>query len=358
MSSNMLEAARVENVERYMCSSSNSVYSPNVKIPNIESDGFKGDPDDSNIGYGWAKRFAELGASFYSKEYGIKVLGVEPTNIAKIANQNGVETIQKFFTVEIANEIKNKHGEASLILATNMFAHMSTIGEVVSGIEILLKDDGVFVFENHYLLDVIQGGQFDTTYHEHLRTYSLKSLVKLFSYYNFTITDVERGSRYGGNIRVHITKGKNRNISENVTAMLNLEDKAGLHKLETYRKFADRVKKAKKDFMSFILKINKDGKTIVANSCPGRCVTLLNYYGVDASLIPYIAEQPTSLKLGMFLPGKHIPIVNNEILIKEQPDYVILLAWHYAESIMEQLKAKGLKSTFVIPLPDLTVIEN
>ena len=210
------------------------------------------------------------------KDHGMKVLGVEPTNIARIANQNGVETVQKFFTVKTANEIKNKHGKASLILATNMFAHMSTIGEVISGIEILLKDDGVFVFENHYLLDVIQGGQFDTTYHEHLRTYSLKSLVKLFSYYNFTITDIERGSRYGGNIRVHVTKGKNRNISENVTAMLNLEEQSGLYKLETYKKFADRVKKAKKDFMSFILKIKDDGKTIVANSCPGRCVTLLN----------------------------------------------------------------------------------
>ena len=172
--------------------------------------------------------------------------------------------------MKTANEINDKHGKASLILATNMFAHMAEIGEVVSGIEMLLKDDGVFVFENHYLLDVIQGGQFDTTYHEHLRTYSLKSLVKLFSYYNFTITDIERGSRYGGNIRVHVTKGKNRNISENVTAMLNLEEQSGLYKLETYKKFADRVKKAKKDFMSFILKINKDGKTIVANSCPGR----------------------------------------------------------------------------------------
>ena len=292
------------------------------------------------------------------KEHGIKVLGVEPTNIAKLANQNGIETVQEFFTMDIANEIKNKYSEASIVVATNMFAHMASIGEVVSGIETILKDDGVFVFENHYLLDVIQGGQFDTIYHEHLRTYSLKSLVKLFSYYNFTITDVERGSRYGGNIRVHITKGKNKPVSENVTAMLNLEEKSGLYKLETYRKFADRVKKAKKDFMNFLLKIKDDGKTIVANSCPGRSVTLLNYYGVDADLIPYIAEQPTSLKLGMFLPGKHIPVVNNEILIKEQPDYVILLAWHYAESIMEQLRARGLKSTFVIPLPDLTVVEN
>lgn len=292
------------------------------------------------------------------KKQGVKVLGVEPTNIAKIANQNGIETIQKFFTVDVANEIKNKHGEASLILSTNMFAHMATIGEVVSGIEILLKHDGVFVLECHYLLDVIQGGQFDTIYHEHLRTYSLKSLVKLFSYYNFTVTDVERASRYGGNIRLHVTKGKNRPVSENVTALLDLEEKLGLYKLETYGKFADRVKKAKKDFMNFMLRVKENGKTIVANSCPGRSVTLLNYYGVDADLIPYIAEQPTSLKLGMFLPGKHIPVVNNEILVKEQPDYVILLAWHYAEAIMEQLKARGLKSNFVIPLPDLKVVEN
>ena len=292
------------------------------------------------------------------KDHGMKVLGVEPTNIARIANQNGVETVQKFFTVKTANEIKNKHGKASLILATNMFAHMSTIGEVISGIEILLKDDGVFVFENHYLLDVIQGGQFDTTYHEHLRTYSLKSLVKLFSYYNLTITDVERGSRYGGNIRVHVTKGKTKDISENVAVMLNLEEESGLYKLETYRKFADRVKKAKEDFTNLILKVKQDGKTIVANSCPGRCVTLLNYYDVGVDLIPYITEQPTSLKLGMFLPGKHTPVINNEMLIKEQPDYVVLLAWHYAEPIMKQLKARGLKSTFVIPLPDLTVVEN
>ena len=292
------------------------------------------------------------------KEHGMKVLGVEPTNISKIANQSGIETTQKFFGVDVANEIKTKSGQASMIIATNMFAHMASIGEVMSGIEALLKDDGVFVFENHYLLDVIQGGQFDTIYHEHLRTYSLKSLIKLFSYYDFTITDVERGSRYGGNIRVHVTKGKNRPVSENVTTLLDLEEDSGLYKLETYRKFAERVKKAKKDFVNFLLKVKNDGKTVVANSCPGRSVTLLNYYGVDTDLIPYIAEQPTSLKLGMFLPGKLIPVINNEILVKEQPDYVILLAWHYAEPIMEQLRIRGLKSNFVIPLPDLNIVKN
>lgn len=288
----------------------------------------------------------------------IRVIGVEPTNISQIANKNNIKTIQKFFTVDVATNIKTTAGEASLILATNMFAHMSTIGEVISGIELLLKPDGVFVFENHYLLDVIQGGQFDTIYHEHLRTYSLKSLIKLFSYYNFTVTDVERGTRYGGNIRVHVTKGKNRNVSERVELLLKLEEESGLYQIETYQKFTDRVKQAKNDFMNFILKIKAEGKTIVGNSCPGRSVTLLNYYGVDSELLPYIAEQSTSLKLDKFLPGKHIPIVNNEILIKEQPDYVVLLAWHYAQPIMDQLKERGLKSNFIIPLPDMTLLEN
>ena len=292
------------------------------------------------------------------KEHGIKITGVEPTNIAKIANKKNIETVQEFFTLDIAKNIKTKSGEASLILATNMFAHMATIGEVISGIEFLLKPNGVFVFENHYLLDVIHGGQFDTIYHEHLRTYSLKSLIKLFSYYDFTVTDVERGTRYGGNIRVHVTKGKNKNVSKNVESLLKLEEEFGLYELDTYRKFAVRVKTAKKDFMNFLFDVKKEGKTIVGNSCPGRCVTLLNYYGVDSDLLPYIAEQSTSLKLDMYLPGKQIPIVNNEILIQEQPDYVVLLAWHYATPIMNQLKERGLKSNFVIPLPDLKILEN
>ena len=291
------------------------------------------------------------------KKINVNILGVEPTNIAKIANQNGIPTIQKFFDLNVANEIKNEHGPATLLVATNMFAHMNTIGEVISGIEILLKDDGVFVFENHYLLNVIQDGQFDTVYHEHLRTYSLKSIIKLFDYYNFTVTDVERGDRYGGNIRVHVTKGKNKSISKNVTDLLKLEETSGLYNLDTYIKFADRVKKAKTDFLNFILKVKNEGKTVVGNSCPGRSVTLLNYYGIDKSLIPYIGEQPASLKLDMFLPGKHIPIVNNEKILKDQPDYVILLAWHYADAIINEWKSRGLKSTFIIPLPDLKIIE-
>jgi len=292
------------------------------------------------------------------RKNGVRILGVEPTNIAKIAIANGIETVQSFFDIETAKSIREKYGEASVITSTNMFAHMQTIGEVVMGVYHLLKDDGVFVCETHYLLDVLQGGQFDTIYHEHLRTYSLKSLVRLFSYYDFTLTDVERGDRYGGNIRVHVTKGKNRQVSSAVTALLKTEEEAGLGKLETYRAFAARVQTARLRFMDFLIQTKKEGKHIVGNSCPGRCSTLLNYYGVDIELIPYLAEQPTSLKLGMYLPGKHIPVVDNKILIEEQPDYVVLMAWHYAKPITEQLKARGLKSDFVIPLPDFKILRN
>jgi len=292
------------------------------------------------------------------KNTGIRALGVEPTNIAKIANANGIETIQEFFDIRVSEEIKNKYGLASVIVTTNTFAHMQTIGEFIMGVYNLLKDDGIFISETHYLLDVIKGGQFDTVYHEHLRTYSLKGLVTLFNQYDFTVTDVERGDRYGGNIRVHVTKGKNRKISPEVDKLLKIEEEFGLGKLETFEKFANRVKAARLEFMDFLIATNKDGKHIVGNSCPGRSSTLLNYYGVDSELLPYLAEQPASLKLGKYLPGKHIPVVNNQRLIDEQPDYVVLLAWHYAKPIMEQLKARGLKSDFVIPLPDFKIVKN
>ncbi len=288
----------------------------------------------------------------------MKPLGVEPTNIAKIANKHGIKTIQSFFDIETSQFIKKKYGQAALITSTNVFAHMQTLGEVIMGIHNLLKDGGVFISETHYLLDAIRDGQFDTMYHEHLRTYSVRSLVKLFSYYDFTVVDAERGTRYGGNLRLHIMKGKGRPISPNVAELLKLENEFGLDKFSTYKKFAERVGRARLEFMEFLIKAKKSGKHVVGKSCPARSSTLLNYYGVDTEFIPYLAEQSSSLKLGLYLPGKHIPVVDEKILFKEQPDYVVLMAWHYAKAIMSRLKSEGLKSDFVIPLPDLKIVKN
>ncbi len=329
-----------------------SEYQINICLSLIEKYGLRSDDLAIDIG----SNDGTLLSGFQRE--GIRVLGIEPTNIALIAQENKIPTLQSFFDISTAKTIKEKYGLATVITATNMFAHMQTIGEVIQGIHLLLKESGIFVAETHYLLDVIQGGQFDTVYHEHLRTYSLVSLIKLFEPYDFTVTDVERGSRYGGNIRVHVTKGKGRPVSRAVAELLQLEKEAKLDQLATYVQFGKRVQTARLEFLDFLIQAKKAGKHIVGNSCPGRCSTLLNYYGIDRALIPYLAEQPTSLKLGMYLPGKHIPVVNNQILIDEQPDYVVLMAWHYAKPIMEQLKMRGLKSDFVVPLPDFKVIKN
>jgi len=292
------------------------------------------------------------------RSQGIRHLGVEPTNIARIANAAGIPTIQSFFDIDRAGAIRGEYGPAKIIITTNVFAHMRTIGEMIAGVYDLLADDGVFIAETHYLLDVIAGGQFDTMYHEHLRTYSLRSLITLFEPYDFTLTHVERGDRYGGNIRAHVSKGRGRPVSPQVTALLDEERTAGLDRLETYQRFADRARAARLEFLEFIVKVKRAGQSIVGKSCPGRASTLLNFYGVDRDLLPYLAELPTSLKLGMFSPGAHIPVVDEAIIFREQPDYIVLLAWHYADVIMKRLKREGITGDFVVPLPELQIVRN
>lgn len=292
------------------------------------------------------------------KKRGMRALGVEPTNIAKIAiEENGIETIQAFFTEELARNIAADHGRAKIVTATNVFAHMNTLGEVMRGITALLDGDGVFITESHYLLDVFDKGQFDTVYHEHIRTYSLKSLVALFAYYDMEVFDVQRAERYGGNIRAYACRRGTRSIATAVPELLRLEEDSQLFSPQTYAAFRQRVSDNRDRLMSLAFDARSKGQSFVGNSCPGRCSTLLNHYGMTRDLMPYIAEQPTSLKLGMYLPGKHIPIVNNERLLREQPDYVVLLAWHYARPIAEQLRARGLRSKFVTPLPDFAVLD-
>jgi hypothetical protein len=292
------------------------------------------------------------------KEQGMEVCGVEPTNIAHLANQEGIPTLHMPFTPEAARHIIAERGKATVVTATNVFAHMASLGDVMQGLEILLDDNGYFCLENHYLGAVIDRLQFDTIYHEHLRTYSLHSLMKLFSFYDFTVVDARKVSRYGGNIRLYVAKGKGRIPNPSVQELLDEEQQAGMQSTEYYARFREKSIRLKNDLASLLLKLTDEGKSVVGNSCPGRCSTLLNYAGIGPEILPYLAEQPQSLKLGHYLPGKHIPIVNNQRLIDEQPDYVLLLAWHYAEPIMEQLRARGLRSKFILPMPELKIIEN
>ena len=289
------------------------------------------------------------------KQRGVRTLGVEPTNVARIAVDAGVEVIQSFFTEELGEDIRKEHGAASCITATNVFAHMAPLGEVMRGVSALLADRGHFVCEVHYLPAILRKTQYDSIYHEHLRSYTLQSLVVLFHLYGFSVVHAEVMSRYSGTVRVFARKQKDASPGPEVSRLLAEESALGLASEDVYSRFRERVEISRWDLLELAFDAKRKGHSFVGNSCPGRCSTLINYVGIDRSLMPYICEQPTSLKLGLHLPGEHIPVVDNRCLEREQPDYIVLLAWHYAEPITRELRERGIRSRLVIPLPEVKI---
>lgn len=296
--------------------------------------------------------------SFF-KKHGMRVLGVEPTNMAKVARkQNRIKTVQAFFTEAVAKDIVKKVGKAKLVTFTNVFAHMASLGEVMRGVSRLLDKDGVVMSESQYLLDVFEGHQFDQIYHDHVRIYSLKSLVKLFSYYGMEVFNAKRVKTREGSIRIYAGRKGKRPISPEVKKLLAVEEQVGLFKPSGWAEFRKGVMKAREQFLELAYKCKKEGLAFVADSCPTRGVVLVNYYGLDKTLLPYIAQLPGTEKVGKYMPGTHTPIVSNEILLKDQPEYVFILAWHYADYIIKNWREKGLKSKFVIPLPNFQIVES
>ena len=260
------------------------------------------------------------------KRHGCRALGVEPTNIARIArSENDIETIQQFFTEALACDIVRDYGRARVITMTNVFAHMASLGEVMRGLVQLLDSDGVFVTESHYLLDVLEKNQFDTIYHEHIRTYSLKSLL---AYFRITEWKCLMSSAQSDTAAIFALMWRAKVCIPSLqrsASFARLEDQVGLHTREAWNQFRGRVLDNRDRFMEFVHQARRQGRRLIGNSCPGRASTLLNFYGVTPDLMPYIGELPTSLKLGLYLPGKHIPVVKNTRIVEEQPDYLVLL---------------------------------
>jgi hypothetical protein len=287
----------------------------------------------------------------------LDVVGVEPTNIAKLANENEIYTLQSFFNKNVAEEILRKKGKIKLITSTNVFAHMSTLGDVMDGIVKVIDDDGYFCFENHYIMEILNKVQYDTFYHEHLRTYSLISLLKLFEIYDLNLFHAQIVSRYGGSIRCIVSK-KKIDKTESFKKLLKIEKETLIQNVEeTYYKFTNNIKSSRNELLKIISKIKSENKTIIGKSCPARAVVLLNYCGIDDKNLDYVAEQPTSLKLDYYIPGTKLKIVNDDCLLKNQPEYILLLAWHLSEPIINKWKKKGLNSKFIVPLPKIKIYE-
>lgn len=292
----------------------------------------------------------------YYKKFKMNVVGIEPTNIANIANNNGIFTIKKFFDYSCSNQIVKKYGKAKLITSTNVFAHMSTLHDVMLGVVNLLDKNSYFIIENHYIKDILEYNQYDSIYHEHIRNYSLKSLIYLFNQYSLRVIDAIVVDRYNGSIKVTATNNPHKRVNKRVKSLLKKEEASGIYESKIWNNFKTNIIKSKESLRKILIDLKKEKKRVVGNSCPARCSTLLNYCNVGVELINYIAEQPTSLKLNKYLPGVNLPIINNDILFKEQPDYVLILAWHLHKPIIKLLKSRGLKSKFIVPLPQPKII--
>ena len=285
------------------------------------------------------------------KRFGFKVIGVEPTNISKIANKEGIKTLQLFFNEETALKIKNEFGPSFIITATNVFAHTPNLYSIIKGIKKLLHNDGVFISESHYLVNLFQTLQYDSIYHEHLKYYSLRSLQILFNFYDLEIFDIEFIKNYGGSIRVYTSRKGRYKIKKSVNECIKREMKFLKNPKKTLNKFSMETKKNKQRILDIIKKYKNQNKRVIGIGCPGRCSTFLNYCKIDEKKMAYIAEQSTSLKIKKYLPGMRIPIIDEKEMFENPPDLAIMLSWHYAEEIISILRKKKFKSKILVPLP-------
>lgn len=291
----------------------------------------------------------------FFKNSGLRVLGVEPSNIADIAKENGIQTVNDFFNEEVAKQILDENGQAKIITITNAFAHIKDLDSLMNGIKILLKEDGVFVSESQYLVDILEKLEYDTIYHEHLRYYSLKPLIQLFEKYDMEVFDCERISSHGGSIRVYASLKGKFTKSNNVKNIIDYEDKLKLSEIETYHEFAKKIYDNKNKLISLLSKIKADGHRIVGISAPARSSTILNFCNINSENLDYIAEK-SILKIGKFTPGSHIKVVDDNQLVIDQPDFALLLSWHLSDSIVAKIRDDGFKGKIILPLPEPKII--
>lgn len=301
------------------------------------------------------------------KEKGVRVLGVEPdAAIALLARKAGVDTVVEFWSPAVARKIAKRHGRADMITATNVFAHIDDIHAVARGVKTLLKRDGVFMIEAPYLGDFLDKNLFDTVYHEHLSYFSLGALDEFFKRVGMNIVDVEGVSTHGGSLRVFarrrgLTRMKtrmdaDRRGEEAVARLLRREKKQKLQSEETFKRYSVRILENRAKLLALLASLKGRGKRIAGYGAPAKGNTLLNFFSIGRELLDYIVDD-SPFKQGKHTPGKRIPVVSSSVLSKNQPDYLLILAWNFAPSIIkknEMFRKRGGK--FIIPVPTPRII--
>jgi len=290
------------------------------------------------------------------QKVGVPVLGIEPArNIAKVAEaEKGIRTISEFFGRELATQLVAAGEQADVIHANNVLAHVPDLNGVVAGFKILLKPGGVVVVEAPYLGELIEHTEFDTIYHEHLCYFSLTALNLLFQRHDLTIVDVERLPIHGGSVRIFARHSGSCAVGENVLNMLATESQ-WVFSQPHYTKFEQRVEKLRSDLVSLLRQLKANDQRIAVYGASAKGSTLLNYFGIGAETLEYVVDRST-VKQGRYTPGTQLKIHDPEILLKDRPDYCLLLTWNFAEEILAQQKAyRDQGGKFIIPIPQLRV---
>jgi SAM-dependent methyltransferase len=294
----------------------------------------------------------------YYQRAGVQVLGVEPArNIARVAQEKGIPTVCEFFGADVAARLAKDGMRADVIHAHNVLAHVPDLNGMVKGIATLLATGGVAIVEAPYVRELIDRTEFDTIYHEHLCYFSLTAVDFLFRRHGLSIVDVEIVSIHGGTLRVFATgTAEKLAVSEAVKTLLAEEDSWGINQPASYREFSDNVRGIRSELRSMLAGLKREGHTVAAYGASAKGSTLLNYSGIGAETLDFVADRST-VKQGRFTPGTHLPIYSAERLLEEMPDYVLLLTWNFVEEILEQqaeYRARGGK--FVVPIPVVRVL--
>ena len=290
--------------------------------------------------------------------HGVKTLGVDPAeNLARLTAGEGVERYVGFFNAATAREIVARWGPASAITATNTFPHIPALRDFIDGIKLALAPGGVLVIEAHYLLDLLEQGAFDTIYHEHVSYWALHPMTASFSRAGLDVVHVERLPIHHGQLRVFVQRQGEGRVQSSVGDLLALERAGGLDRFETYQRFAKRTRDLKDELHAWLRRARAEGKRVVGYGAPAKGNTLLSFLELGPETIDYLVDK-SPLKQGRYTPGTHIPVVGPERLLDDQPDYVLLLAWNFAEEILAQ-QAEYLRrgGAFVVPVPEVRVLE-
>ena len=277
------------------------------------------------------------------------VFGIEPTRTGELAQQRGIPTLISFMNRQATETAIRQKGKAGIVTAANVFAHIEDIHEIVECILELLADDGVFISESHYLFSLLETLQYDTIYHEHLRYYSLTSLRHLLEMHGLEVIHARGIPTHGGSIRVYAARAGKYPVRASVGEMLAIEKRELTP--EKFRSFRAQVSQTKMDLYALLGGIKARGERIYGVGAPSRASTLINYVGLDDAILDCVLEIRGSSKIGKYIPGTLIPVVEEARLFEDQPEFALLLSWHIADELMPKLAARGFRGKFILPLP-------